>query len=252
MTVRYLDLETVIAINALVGGEGGDVRELSTADSSVARPMRGLGNVLFHPTIWDKAAASLCGLASTQGLHDGNERTACTACRVFLELNEHQLAVVEPVDGEVSVLAVSASLVDIETIAEWMHEHAVEVAAKIRRSELGRAPSGQSVRCSRHLKPFIAGCRRQPLVEGHQLLCLDGDGGGEMDRVERAEAGRSDDACLQQNSWAQRALVDAGERGVSQLVRPGHIGPAEGAVHLQPGERRRGEQVACRGQPGEP
>lgn len=126
MTVVYLDLDTVIAINALVGGEGAGVRELSTVDSSVARPMHGFGEVEFYPTIWDKAAALLHGLASTQGFHDGNKRTAWTACRVFLELNGHKLAPVEPVDGEVFVLAVSASLIDIETIAEWLREHDVE------------------------------------------------------------------------------------------------------------------------------
>lgn len=123
MSVRYLDLQTVVEINEAVGGEGGGVRDAAVIDSAVARPRHGFGDVEFYPTLWDKAAALLHGLASTQGFHDGNKRTAWVACRTFLELNGWPLDPVKPVAGEVFVLAASASLIELPTVAEWLREH---------------------------------------------------------------------------------------------------------------------------------
>ncbi|MGB7381922.1 MAG: Fic family protein, partial [Rhodococcus sp. (in: high G+C Gram-positive bacteria)] len=124
---RYLDLDTVLAINLENGGPGAGVREREGVEAAIGRPYSsGFGQDLF-PTLWDKAAVYLHGLSSTQYFHDGNKRTAWLVAVTFLELNGIVIRNVPDVEAEAFVLCVAKELFTnedepdrtIEMAAEW-------------------------------------------------------------------------------------------------------------------------------------
>lgn len=126
---RYLSVEAVIAINAEHGGHGAGVRDAGIVAAQVHRPQHTFGGCEAHPSLWDKAAALLHGLARTQGFHDGNKRPAWIATRVFLEVNGNALLVLPPSTAHAVMLAISADLIDHDEIAEWLEEHAHSAAS---------------------------------------------------------------------------------------------------------------------------
>jgi prophage maintenance system killer protein len=120
---RYLSVAAVIAINAEHGGPGAGVRDVGTIEAQVHRPQHAFGDQDAHPSLWDKAAALLHGLARTQGFHDGNKRTAWLAARAFLEVNGHPLRKLPPSTAHAVMLAISANMFDLGEVAEWLREH---------------------------------------------------------------------------------------------------------------------------------
>lgn len=85
---------------------------------ALARPQAAGFGVEFYPTLFEKAAALLHGLASTQGMKDGNKRTAWAVAATFLEINGHPLK--EPLDEDVAealVMDVALSKYDVPEIA---------------------------------------------------------------------------------------------------------------------------------------
>jgi death-on-curing protein len=121
--IRYPSLEDVIALNVELSEGTGGVRELPVVESAVFRPQHGFGGQDAFPTIWDKAAALLHGLASTQGFHDGNKRTAWVATEAFLALNGHMLPDMADIEAEAFVMAVAVSAWTDRTVAkaaEWL------------------------------------------------------------------------------------------------------------------------------------
>lgn len=118
--IRYLSVDQVVRANLRDGGPGAGVRDLGVIEAAVARPSAGFGGQEAHPGLFDKAAALLHGLASTQGFHDGNKRAAWTAVHAFLELNGRQIHDMPTVEAETFVLAVSTNLLSLSKIAEWL------------------------------------------------------------------------------------------------------------------------------------
>lgn len=131
--IVYLFTQDVIDINADMGYS---VREFSTVDSQVMRCQQGYGDQDFYPTVWDKAAVLLEGLASTQGFSDGNKRTAVKACLTFLAFNNLQV-VTTPIDGECMTLCAACGLIDLGKVKEWLTTHQRTPS----RSRIGRAPT---------------------------------------------------------------------------------------------------------------
>ncbi|WP_315771546.1 type II toxin-antitoxin system death-on-curing family toxin [Rhodococcoides kroppenstedtii] len=72
---RYLDTETVVAVNARQDG-GVGVRDRAGVEAAVNRAASSFGGVDTFESLWQKAGAYLHGLASTQSFLDGNKRTA--------------------------------------------------------------------------------------------------------------------------------------------------------------------------------
>ena len=71
-----------------------------------------------YPAVWDKAAALLHSLVTTQALADGNKRTSWAACRLLLGLNGHRVSRHLDVDAaEKFVLAIAANQPNWEQIA---------------------------------------------------------------------------------------------------------------------------------------
>lgn len=117
--VVALSFEAVVQINLEFGGRGAGVRDANGVHAAVGRAFNGFGGVDPFPGVFDKAAALMHGLATTQYFHDGNKRTAFLSAVSFLELNGVVLGAVEPIEAEVFTLAVAAGAVETPRVAEW-------------------------------------------------------------------------------------------------------------------------------------
>ena len=117
--VVYLTTDQVVLINARFGGS---VREQGTVDAATMRCAHSYSGTEFYPTLWEKAAALVWALATTQGFIDGNKRTAWTAMETFLALNGQFLRT-SVVDAHVFVLAIANRAIEHEQVVEWLIQH---------------------------------------------------------------------------------------------------------------------------------
>ena len=94
-------------------------------ESSLMRPAATVFGKDAYPSLWDKAAALLHSLATTQSLADGNKRTAWAACWLLLGLNGHRISPAIDVDAaEEFVLEVAADRLNWEQIAARLPDFA--------------------------------------------------------------------------------------------------------------------------------
>ncbi|MDA0841331.1 MAG: type II toxin-antitoxin system death-on-curing family toxin [Planctomycetota bacterium] len=103
------------------GGEIG-IRDKSLLESALAMPMAGLGGELFHPSLYDKAAAYLFHIVQNHPFIDGNKRTGALAAFVFLDLNGTELNCTDD-QLEEMVLEVAKGQMDKAKIAEFLKKH---------------------------------------------------------------------------------------------------------------------------------
>lgn len=123
--MEYLTVEDLL----LVAEEVVDapvVRDVGLLDSAAHRPRASAYGEDAYPTIHDKAAALLEGVARNHALVDGNKRLAWAASVVFFDLNGVEL---EPpgVDEAVElVVAIAAGQLELPKLAErlagWARE----------------------------------------------------------------------------------------------------------------------------------
>ena len=101
------------------------VRDPGLFESGLMRSAATVFGSDAYPTIWDKAAALLHSLVTTQSLADGNKRTGWAACWLFLGLNGYQLSTDLDVDAaEEFVLAIAANELNWERIAARLPDFA--------------------------------------------------------------------------------------------------------------------------------
>lgn len=118
MTV-YLDLEDLMAVaEAAIAPAGVLVRDVGLLESALARPQASAFGEDAYVDIWTKAAALLESLARDHALIDGNKRLAWVATRYFLVLNDEDMAVTSPQEGDVFVRAVAQGQVELAAIAD--------------------------------------------------------------------------------------------------------------------------------------
>lgn len=103
------------------GGETG-IRDKSLLESALAMPMAGFGGELFHPSLYDKAAAYLFHIVQNHPFIDGNKRTGALAAFVFLDLNGAELNCTDD-QLEEMVLEVAKGQMDKAKIAEFLKKH---------------------------------------------------------------------------------------------------------------------------------
>jgi len=89
VTARYLTFEQVVSIHDAVAPPG--VRDAGLIAAAVGRPQVTAFGTDAYQTVWEKAAALLHSLASTQGFVDGNKRTGWACALTFLTVNGHPL-----------------------------------------------------------------------------------------------------------------------------------------------------------------
>ncbi|WP_371304213.1 type II toxin-antitoxin system death-on-curing family toxin [Mycobacterium avium] len=87
-------------------------------ESGVMRSAATVFGAEAYPGVWDKAAALLHSITTTQCLADGNKRTGWAACWLLLGLNGHQVSDDLDVDAAESfILAIAAGGLTWQDIA---------------------------------------------------------------------------------------------------------------------------------------
>jgi len=92
------------------------------AQSALAAPHAGFGDVELYPTILEKAAVLLERLARNHPLPDGNKRTAFFLTGLFLEDNGLLLPDANPDLDVAMVERIAAGEADHEEILTWLSE----------------------------------------------------------------------------------------------------------------------------------
>lgn len=119
----YLTCDNVQMLNEEFVGPDM-LRDFGLLDSAVARPQSSAFGEDAYPTLHEKAATLLYGLARNHPFVDANKRTAWAATSVFYQINGYELAVD---DGDVVALVVDIAegQLDVPNIAAslkvWAH-----------------------------------------------------------------------------------------------------------------------------------
>lgn len=131
MTER-LSAEQVAEFNQILCGDTGEHSVLLDAEgleAAVERAWTGFGEIEFFPTLYEKAAALLHGIASRQVFENGNKRTAWAAAVAFLDINGVDIGRVKTVQSDMFVRAAALDhSLEIADLAEWFrvaHEQAI-------------------------------------------------------------------------------------------------------------------------------
>lgn len=109
-------------INEAVTGGLVAVRDDHLLRSAVRRPFITLFGVPQFPTLIDKGAALLHGIAAHHLFADGNKRTAERAVRLFLEANGIQ-PLWDDEQARAFLLLVARGERDVQAVAEWLRQH---------------------------------------------------------------------------------------------------------------------------------
>jgi death-on-curing protein len=96
------------------------------AESALAAPRAGFGDVEVYPTILEKAAILITRLARNHPLPDGNKRTAFLLMAVFLEANGSSLRGALPDIDVPMVERIAAGQADHEEVLAWLSERVGE------------------------------------------------------------------------------------------------------------------------------
>lgn len=94
MTVRYLSVQEVIAINVAMvqkysPREDVGVKDGGMLESAVFRPQSSAFGEEAYPSLFEKAAALFQSLGQNHPFQNANRRTAFTALVIFLRLNDY-------------------------------------------------------------------------------------------------------------------------------------------------------------------
>lgn len=109
-----------IAENAL--GRKPDVRDRHLLRAAAARPMLTAFGQEAYPTLLDKTAALLHGLAAHHLFFDGNKRTATQAAVQFLRRNGWQ-PTWDEAEIYAFVLEIAQNHHDVAAVADWLADH---------------------------------------------------------------------------------------------------------------------------------
>jgi death-on-curing protein len=99
---------------------------IGLADSALAAPHAGFGDVEIYPTLLEKAAILIERLARNHPLPDGNKRSAFLLTARFLEANHLPLQGTLP-DTDVPIVErIAAGQIDHDEILTWLSQRTEE------------------------------------------------------------------------------------------------------------------------------
>ena len=98
------------------------VRDMALLESAVNAPFQTFGGQDLFPSIYEKAARLLYGIANNHAFVDGNKRTAVHAMEVFLIMNRVSLDYTID-EMEVMVIGIADNTLTYEDAARWITEH---------------------------------------------------------------------------------------------------------------------------------
>lgn len=96
------------------------ITDLGLADSAVSRPHASYGGEEFYPTIEEKAATLLFGVARNHAFIDGNKRIAVLATLQFLNRNGRDLDLRPPEKAYEMIAGTAAGTVSLEDLTSWI------------------------------------------------------------------------------------------------------------------------------------
>jgi death-on-curing protein len=131
-SVRYLDLADLLLIaEAIFEVDAATLAlqcDLTLADSALAAPRAGFGEVEFHPEFATKAAVLCWHIVRNHAFIDGNKRIGYVAMREFVERNDYSWT---PPAGDVDtggeetttmIEAVAAGTVTADELIDWVRD----------------------------------------------------------------------------------------------------------------------------------
>lgn len=121
---RFLEIEDVLEVVAIVLDQPADVRDFGLLDSAIHRPMASLFGADAYVDLFTKAAAMLESLARNYALFDGNKRMAWSATTVFLLDNGQSLLDVDLDEAYDFVVGVAHGELELPHAADWLRAHA--------------------------------------------------------------------------------------------------------------------------------
>ena len=98
------------------------VRDMALLESAVNAPFQTFCGQDLFPSIYEKAARLLYGIANNHAFVDGNKRTAVHAMEVFLIMNRVSLDYTID-EMEVMVIGIADNTLTYEDAARWITEH---------------------------------------------------------------------------------------------------------------------------------
>ncbi len=123
MNWKWVDTEVVFAIHnqqiAEHGGKDG-IRDLGLIESAMARARNLSG--YSEVDIFDLAAEYGYGIIRNHAFIDGNKRTAYVVTRLFLRLNNHDLAA-PPFERVLVFEKLGKGDLSLKDFAAWLHRH---------------------------------------------------------------------------------------------------------------------------------
>lgn len=103
-------------------GGGTGVRDLGALESALARPQN--LHLYGEPDMAEMAAAYAFGIARNHPFVDGNKRTAWVAARLFLRLNDVQIAF-DKAEATIMMQQLAAGDLTQDDVANWFRERLV-------------------------------------------------------------------------------------------------------------------------------
>ena len=98
------------------------VRDMSLLESAVNAPFQTFGGEELFPTVQEKAARLLYGIANNHAFIDGNKRTAVHAMEMYLLLNNSSLECDDD-ELETMVIAVADGTCPYDDLLNWIKRH---------------------------------------------------------------------------------------------------------------------------------
>ncbi len=120
--VRYLSAADIYVINEEIIGHRPLVRDRRLLRSAADRPLIRIFGEEQFPTIIDKAASILHGIAYHHLFSDGNKRTAQGAVVMFLEANGYQITW-QADEASEFILEIAQGKHEVEAVSEWLTTH---------------------------------------------------------------------------------------------------------------------------------
>lgn len=134
--IERLSVDQVVRFNEMECArteENSVLLDRGGLEAAIERPWGGSGDDEFFPTLYDKAAALLHGIAARQVFENGNKRTAWLAAATLLDINGTDIGGAETVQSDMFVRAAALDhTLEISDLAEWFEvSHKATMTASI-------------------------------------------------------------------------------------------------------------------------
>jgi death on curing protein len=118
-----LPVEAAVLINRSLPNTVHGVTNPDRLESALARPMHTFAGKLLFPTLIERAAVLLHGVATAHGFFDGNKRTAWLCTTTYLEREGSALQQIPDSHVADFVVDVVVGNIDEKGTALWLLDH---------------------------------------------------------------------------------------------------------------------------------